>query len=105
MLSSDDSRVLSLIDEIRKYPDRSVRELAKDMDLSCSRVQHIFKRHTGLRMVAYRQERRLVLAAQLLRGTGLSVKEVSHLVGYRHTSSFVRAFSRLYGAPPMKFRN
>ncbi len=49
-------------------------------------------------------EVRFEVAGQLLLGTRLGVTEIADALGYADTSAFTRAFSRMAGAPPQKWR-
>ena len=49
-------------------------------------------------------EQRLQRAAYLLSNSYLSVKEITHAIGYEHTSSFVRAFERRFAQAPARYR-
>lgn len=48
--------------------------------------------------------RRLEAAAELLKGTSISVADVAWRVGYRQTSHFARTFRRRYGVSPSAYR-
>jgi AraC family transcriptional regulator, arabinose operon regulatory protein len=82
----------------------TMRELALEFDLSPSRLQHLFKEQTGTRLGHWLAELRLQRAAHLLAESNMSVKEVAHAVGYRHSSSFVRAFERVFQQAPGRFQ-
>jgi AraC family transcriptional regulator of adaptative response / methylphosphotriester-DNA alkyltransferase methyltransferase len=58
--------------------------------------QTTFREH----LTAVRMER----AADLLRGRGLTIREVAHRVGYRQPAQFAKAFRRHHGASPSDFR-
>jgi two-component system, response regulator YesN len=49
-------------------------------------------------------EERLRKAAALLLEGNLSVKEIAYVVGYKHPSSFIRAFDRFFGQAPNRYR-
>lgn len=51
-------------------------------------------------LTAIRMER----AAELLRGRGLTVREIAHRVGYRQPAQFAKAFRRHHGLAPSDFR-
>jgi len=84
---------------------RSIRDLAVEFHLSPSHLQHFFKQSTGARLGRWLAERRLQHAARLLTECNMSVKEVAYAVGYKHPSSFVRAFERLFGQAPGQFQH
>jgi AraC family transcriptional regulator, regulatory protein of adaptative response / methylphosphotriester-DNA alkyltransferase methyltransferase len=55
-----------------------------------------FREHlTGVRMDR---------AADMLRGAGLTVREIAHRVGYRQPAQFAKAFRRHHGSSPSAFR-
>jgi len=81
-----------------------IRDLAAEFHLSPAYLQRLFKHETGVCLGVWLSEQRLQRAAYLLSNTYLSVKEITHAVGYEHTSSFVRAFERRFHQPPSRFR-
>jgi AraC-like DNA-binding protein len=83
----------------------SIRDLALQFDMSPSHLQHLFKERTGTRLGRWLVERRLQRAARLLAESNISVKEVAYAVGYKHPSSFVRAFERHFRQAPGQFRS
>jgi AraC-like DNA-binding protein len=82
----------------------TMRDLAREFGLSPSRLQHLFKERTGARLGQWLVELRLQRAAHLLAESNMSVKEVAWAVGYSHTSSFVRAFERVFHQAPGRFQ-
>jgi AraC family transcriptional regulator of arabinose operon len=81
-----------------------ISDLAAELNLSESRLQHLFKQTTGVGLGRVLTERRLQKAALLLRGTRLRIKEIAAAVGYEHTSSFTRAFEQRFAQPPQVYR-
>jgi AraC-like DNA-binding protein len=81
-----------------------VRDLAAEFHLSPAYLQRLFKHETGVCLGVWLSEQRLQRAAYLLSNSYLSVKEITHTVGYEHASSFVRAFERRFQKPPARFR-
>jgi AraC-like DNA-binding protein len=82
----------------------TTRDLAREFGLSPSRLQHLFKERTGARLGQWLAELRLQRAARLLAESNMSVKEVANAVGYGHSSSFVRAFERVFHQAPGRFQ-
>ena len=90
-------------------PDHTLREAARLMSerrVASSRrqLQRAYAEigHTTFRdhLTAVRMDR----AAEMLRGRGLTVREVAHRVGYRQPAQFAKAFRRQHGASPSDFR-
>lgn len=97
-------RLRQVVEMIVSEPFRSVRELALKVRLSPAHLQRLFKQkgvHIGTLVV----EHRLQKAAQLLAASNLSIKEIAHAVGYKHHSSFVRAFQRRFALAPKHYRD
>lgn len=101
-----DLRVRKVIDIMHQSLSTrpSVRTLSQCVNLSPSRLRQLFKKETGKSPMGYLTEMRLAKAAQLIKGTFLSIKEVGALTGTGDASHFVRAFKRQYGHTPTTFR-
>jgi len=82
----------------------TIRELARQYRLSPSYLQRLFKHETGVCLGEWLTEQRLLRAAHLLDHSYLSVKEITHTVGYEHVSSFTRAFERRFRHAPSLYR-
>jgi transcriptional regulator GlxA family with amidase domain len=82
----------------------SLNELAQAVNLSASRLRHLFKDETGVSPAQYLKLQRMQRAKELLEATFLNVKEVMLQVGVKDKSSFVRDFKKLYGLSPSKYR-
>jgi AraC family transcriptional regulator, arabinose operon regulatory protein len=82
----------------------SLNELAQALNLSASRLRHLFKYETGVSPLQYLKLQRMQRAKELLEATFLNVKEVMLQVGVKDKSSFVRDFKKLYGLSPSRYR-
>ncbi len=99
-----DARVQNILDTIAAAPAQDLTRLAQLAGLSNSRLSHLFKRETGLDLRSFLTSYRLERAAHLLGNADVAVKEISYLVGYRHTASFIRAFRKSFGCTPQQYR-
>ncbi len=99
-----DGRIQYVLRAIESDPSRDIAALARMVNLSPSRLSHLFKRETRRSLHGCLANLRLEKAAQLLAETPASVKEVSYIVGYKHPASFVRAFRKRFGRTPNSFR-
>ncbi|HLJ24583.1 MAG TPA: AraC family transcriptional regulator [Candidatus Acidoferrales bacterium] len=97
------SRVLAFIDA---HLDKNITlaDLAHEAHLSVFYFATQFKRSTGLSPQQYILHRRVNRARELLRTTSLSVLDVSLDLGFRHQNNFTRAFRRITGTTPTRFR-
>lgn len=99
-----DRRLHKVLALIISRPDSSVRALALEARLSAAHLQRLFKRDTGLYISVLLAEHRLKRAAHLLATSDLQIKEIAYVVGYKHHSSFVRAFRRRFACSPKQYR-
>jgi AraC-like DNA-binding protein len=97
-------RVLKILQMIQSQPLHRIEDLAREFNLSHSRLEHLFKEETGVSLGQLLTEQRLERAAHLLLHTNMRVKEIAHTVGYEHTSSFIRAFERHFTQAPRLYR-
>lgn len=101
-----DLRVLKVIDFIEATPEKSLplEEIAKSMNISASRLRHLFREGVGVSPKQYLRRIRMEHAKHLIEKTYLNVKEVMTRVGLNDESHFVRDFERAYGKTPGRHR-
>ena len=100
----DDYRIRKILKSLERDPAKSIPELASLVNLSSSRLGHLFKLQMGVDLNRFLANERLEKAAQLLRSTELSIKQIAATVGYHHSSSFDRGFQKQFGIAPADFR-
>lgn len=84
--------------------DISISKIAKTVNLSESRISHIFKEITGLGINEYIELTRLSSAKQLLKETEMSITEITLACGYNDHSYFSHRFRLKTGYSPTNFR-
>lgn len=101
-----DQRVQIVRSAIEKDCRRAwtITSLAKLVNLSPSRLRHLFKSETGITPNQFIKEMRLSEAEKLLRTTFLRVKEIMNRVGFLDESHFGHEFKKTYGVSPSKYR-
>lgn len=101
-----DQRVHSVIVLIEDNFAQELSEdaLAKAVNLSASRLCHLFKSEINMAPLQYLRAVRMKRAKRLLETTFLSVKQIMAEVGWRDESHFIRNFKVTYGLPPARFR-
>ncbi len=99
------------IEEIKRFielkylsEDFSVEYLARSMHISHSHLCKIFKKSEGVPVAAYVMEMRLRKAAQLLKKTDYSAREISYMSGFREYEYFLKSFKRRFGATTGEYR-
>lgn len=103
-ISSGDYRIQEVLRYLEKDPAKTVHELAPLVDLSDSRLGHLFKAETKVSLASFLTELRLEKAAQLLASTEMQIKEIASVVGYRQVPSFYRAFRNKFKMRPADYR-
>lgn len=79
--------------------------MAQSVNLSSSRLSHLFKSELGMSPAQYLKTLRMKKARGLLENTFLSVKEIAIQVGLGDGSHFVQDFKKSYGLTPIQYRN
>lgn len=101
-----DQRVEVVISAIQTDFARAwdIARLARLVNLSPSRLRHLFKAETGKTPAKYLKSIRMREAEKLLRTTFLNVKEIMNRVGISDESYFGHEFKKEYGSAPSKYR-
>lgn len=101
------------VDGILRFIDEQSGKLGWDLNDVCTQLElgisgthaaKLFTRHTGMGIREYAKQVRLTLAAQRLRMTTGSVKEIAFELGYRNPNDFCRQFKKLFSLNPTEFR-
>jgi len=82
----------------------SIEDLARESGLPQRRLNALFLELFGATPFQCLTRWRLDQARGLLAEGALSVKQIAHLMGYAHVSSFTHAFTRRFGTPPVRRR-
>ena len=96
--------------DTRRYMEEHLDEpltistLSRRACLSATTFKAGFRRLYGLPVHTWLRQRRMERAAELLRGSSLSVLGVAQSVGYGSASQFTAAFRRQYGVTPAQYR-
>ncbi|MEH6582905.1 MAG: arabinose operon transcriptional regulator AraC [Halioglobus sp.] len=101
-----DRRVQLAIDYIESHytGEVTVEDVAAAASLSVSSLARLFKQHTGLTVLGWRDERRMALACEKVTHSRLRIAEIADLVGYQDQLYFSRVFRRHMGQPPSEYR-
>jgi len=81
-----------------------LEELSRRCGYSASRLRVLFEREYSLSPQAYRNKRRMHVAADLLCNSDLRIKEISERVGCSHVSHFCALFKSAYAMTPTRYQ-
>lgn len=84
--------------------DISVEDIAAACGLNRAYFGRLFKQTMGETPQQFLLHYRMAKAAELLRGSQLSVHEIGALVGYENPFHFSRAFKGVFGSAPAEYR-
>ncbi len=79
-------------------------ELSREVAVSKFHFLRLFKECYGISPYQYLAKVRLEKGARLLKVTSLSVNEIADDLGFEYPNSFIKAFQKSYGLPPLRFR-
>jgi AraC-like DNA-binding protein len=82
----------------------SLEDLADVAGLSTGHFSRAFRQSVGMPPHRYLHQRRIQIAAQLIRDTCRPLSEIAFSVGFSDQSHFTRAFVGILGATPAVFR-
>lgn len=92
--------LFSYIDAHYTDSDICLTSLKNHFKCSESTVRKVFKRVTDVPIARYIEQKRMILAYDLLAKNELSVTEIAHKCGYSLPHSFYKAYKRVYGHAP-----
>ncbi len=101
--SEESSRMLEFIRQHLFDPRLEVGWMVAGLQLSHN-VSSRFRARMGVGPRRYIEQRRLETARRLLSDTGLEVREIGKLVGYRRFAAFSHAFKQRTGWRPKAYR-
>lgn len=96
-------RARNILDKEYARPPR-VPELARKLGVSETQLRIGFKSVNGVSIRQYCTERRIEAAKYLLKEDRQSISEIADIVGFQDQSAFSRAFRRLCGTSPLKWK-
>ena len=80
-------------------------QVARHLNVSYSSFRRMFKSYTGIAPGQYLINLRIHRAKELLRGTDISIKEISYMLQFESPEYFATQFRRRTGMTPSDFRN
>jgi len=101
-----DKRVEAVLAKLANDPSakRSLGSVASSVNLSASRLRHLFRQEVGAPLGTVLRRSRMEHARDLLENSFLSVKQVMYEVGLSDETYFIREFKRAWGMTPAAYR-
>ena len=99
-----DLRVAAVLSLIHKQPGIDIQALSTSVNVSPSRLRHLFRLEMAIPLGKYLREYRLDRARGLLETTFLSVKQVSQACGFNDAKHFTRQFRKSFCVSPAGYR-
>ena len=90
--------------EVEFADDLQLDGIASRIASSRRQLQRAFAEVGGTTFREHLSQVRMLRAAELLSSTSLTIREVSHRVGYRQPAQFAKAFRRHRGSAPSEYR-
>jgi|SRR5436309_927771 len=104
-LHCSDVRVRHALALLHRESGLRASALAVAVNLSTSRLQHLFKTQVGLSIDDYSLDLRLQRAEKSVRTTLRSFKEIGQEIGISDHSNFSRYFKKRFGQSPRAYRS
>ena len=101
-----DRRVQRVLEILRAEWHRAwrVEELAGQVGLRPSRLEHLFRADVKSTIRDFIRECRLIAAAERIASTCERISVISYDVGFQDTPNFNHAFKKRFGMSPRKYR-
>ncbi|MEW5895790.1 MAG: response regulator [Candidatus Omnitrophota bacterium] len=84
--------------------DVDLEAMASEMCLSKKYISRLFKEKHNINFREYKLRVRIEKAKEMLRNSSLNVDQISLLLGYQNTESFLRVFKRRTSLTPSQYR-
>lgn len=96
-------RAKSIITNDERY-HYNIHQIASEVGLNEVKLKQGFKHVFGVGLYGFLMSVRMDKARELLQITSKSVKEISNIIGYKSTSSFIKIFKQRHGHSPYAWR-
>lgn len=103
---TDREKIISLRNRLTQEFEKpaNVDSLARIIQMNDHKMQELFKEETGVTIYRFHFMERMKEACRLLINTDEVLKNLSKMVGYKNTTSFINAFKDVYGVTPDEYR-
>lgn len=97
-----DDRSLAAIDFIHQNIGRTLQivDIAQHIELSESRLRHLFSEQIGIPITSYILWTRMKVALREMLKPGVNLSDAAHRANFSDHAHFTRTFKRMFGVPP-----
>ena len=85
-------------------PFVGVDAIAREINMSPTKLKANFKNIYGFSMLQYHKEKNMLLALQLLKNSDVMINVIANITGYESASKFTATFKKRFGKLPSEFR-
>ena len=105
-LKSANPHVLKIVRYIDEHitENMSLKSVSNEIGLTKEYTSSIFKKHTNKTLTSYINERKMLLAKELLLRNEMSLGDLSTYLGYENYNYFSRLFKRHFDVTPTNFK-
>lgn len=96
-------KALNCVEQNMDNPEYSVEQLAADTGMTRMSLYRKLQSLTGQSPVGFIRSIRLKRAAQLLKDSDLSIKEIADMTGFNSTRYFAKCFKEMFGVLPSEY--
>lgn len=97
-------RITKFLDDNYNDPNLSLSSIAQSIHLTESYISSFFKQNKGINIQNYIEQKRMIKAVEMLKGTNLTTAEIVKMVGYYNINTFYKAFKRNFSMTPKECR-
>ena len=83
---------------------KSAKEMSEGTAYSYSRLSRLFKQYTGMTIVDYVNDKKMLYTKRLLKATNLTTLQIAGKIGFSSLSSLNHLFKATYGLTPTEYR-
>ena len=96
-------KIEKFIDE-NIYKKITLNMISQEVHLSMEYVSYLFKKNVGKTVIEYVNEKKMLLAKNIIQTEGLSLKELAESLGYENYGYFSRIFKKHFNTSPMQYK-
>ena len=106
MLESNNKHIIDIIKYINENISAPITlsTVSERVNLTKEYVSHIFKKETGKTVTDYINERKMMIAKEMILGSGYDLTEIADRLGYDNYSYFSKLFKKQFGTSPSALR-